>query len=315
VKKTGTLPDFISQNVARGRYLFLDLRSGTTTDLAVACAGWEECSPGYLMERDGFRFTTIEYIVGGFWELSTASRKWTIGPGTVFSYGPGIAYSLKAISGEGLCKYFVGLNGFSATDLLRRAGLKAAAPRNIVHPRWMRDILDQLIETVNVRDAAQKGISKLLLMLLLERIREDTRISATPSHTLRTYERCRCYISEHYLHIGSITEISRACAVSAGHLSRLFQRYDTQSPRDFLLQLKMNHAAEIILRNDLSVKETAAEIGFEDAYHFSRCFKRVHGMAPRYFAKRQRLWRTEDLQQESAGKVSAAQLHSVRAQD
>ena len=35
------------------------------------------------------------------------------------------------------------------------------------------------------------------------------------------------------------------------------------------------------------VKETAARLGFTDAFHFSRMFKRVHGVAPNVLANRQ----------------------------
>jgi AraC-like DNA-binding protein len=33
------------------------------------------------------------------------------------------------------------------------------------------------------------------------------------------------------------------------------------------------------------VKEAAAQVGFADQYHFSRCFKKVHRVAPKEFQK------------------------------
>jgi AraC-like DNA-binding protein len=278
-------PGFIARNVIRGRYLFLDLRPPANVDFVLACAGWEECSPSYEIQRNEFRYTALEYIASGAWELSTPGGKWNIGPGAIFAHGPGISYSLKAVSKRGLAKYFVDFAGTEAPGLLAQAGFKGANPRRIVHGRWLRDILDQLIEAAHMRPAARKRMSQLLTTLLLERIREDTRTRAMQSHALRNYERCRAFLAENYLRVKNLADAARECAVSAPHLSRLFQRFDTESPKDFLLRLKMNHAAELILRNDLSVKETAAQIGFDDVYHFSRCFKRVHGVAPSYFAK------------------------------
>jgi len=58
------LPSFISSRVIRGRYVFLDLDPPAGTDLAVTCAGWEECSPEYEIKRDGFRYNALEYIAG-----------------------------------------------------------------------------------------------------------------------------------------------------------------------------------------------------------------------------------------------------------
>ena len=251
----------------------------------MTCAGWEDCSPSYELNREGFRYVALEYIVGGQWELQTRDGKWTIGPGTIFAYGPDTSYSLKALSDTGLTKYFVDLSGHSAARLLARAGLKGTVPRRVMQMRWLQDILDQLIEAANLRPYARRSISKILVALLLERIREDIRTVPHVSHALQSYEHCRSYLADHYLRIRSLSEATRACGVSATHLSRLFHRFSTESPKDFLLRLKMNHAAELILRDSLSVKAAAAQVGFEDPYHFSRCFKRVHGMAPSYFGK------------------------------
>jgi AraC-like DNA-binding protein len=279
------LPSFISRRVIRGRYLFLDLDPSARTDLAVTCAGWEECSAGYEIRRDGFRYLAIEYIAGGNWELETDGRKWTVGPGTIFAYGPGIAYSLKALSESGLTKYFVDLSGHSAARLLARTGLKGATPKCVLNRRWLHDILEQLIETASLRSSARRTISKILLALFLERLREDLRSEPHSSHAQQSYDHCRRYLAENYMRIRSLADAARACGVSAAHLSRLFHRFDTELPKAFLLRLKMNHAAELILRGSLPVKAAAAQVGFEDPYHFSRCFKRVHGVAPSYFGR------------------------------
>jgi AraC-like DNA-binding protein len=43
----------------------------------------------------------------------------------------------------------------------------------------------------------------------------------------------------------------------------------------------MTLAAEHLVENGGLVKEAAQRVGFADPYHFSRCFKAVHGVAPR----------------------------------
>jgi AraC-like DNA-binding protein len=42
----------------------------------------------------------------------------------------------------------------------------------------------------------------------------------------------------------------------------------------------MNLAAEFLVDGRGLVKEAAQRVGFADPYHFSRCFKAVHGVAP-----------------------------------
>jgi AraC-like DNA-binding protein len=44
-------------------------------------------------------------------------------------------------------------------------------------------------------------------------------------------------------------------------------------------------AAELLMDPTTLVKEAAAQVGFADQYHFSRCFKKVHRVAPKEFQR------------------------------
>lgn len=280
------LPNFIAEKVLRGNYVFLDLRGKDRSGLSVACAGWEECSPDYLLNRKGFRYRALEYIAGGDWELQTARGKWVLQPGMIFTYGPDTSFSLRPLSKGGLSKYFIDFSGHTAEAHLQRCGLKEAKPGMLIQRRWLQDLLDQLIETSQMRTATRRRVATLIADLLLERIREDLRPAEHTSQARLTYERCRQYLADHYLEISNLADAARTCGVSQVHLSRLFQRFGTQAPHAFVTSLKMNHAAERITRGNLPVKKAAAEVGFDDAYHFSRVFKKVYGTAPSHFAAR-----------------------------
>src|SRR5215468_7655469 len=70
-----------------------------------------------------------------------------------------------------------------------------------------------------------------------------------------TYERCRQYIQDHWLHLLTLEQAARECHVAPAYLCRLFRRFDRQSPYQYLLRLKMTHAAERLLAPDTSVKQ------------------------------------------------------------
>lgn len=50
----------------------------------------------------------------------------------------------------------------------------------------------------------------------------------------------------------------------------------------------MGRAAELLLDGGLMVKEAASELGFADAFHFSRTFKRIYGLPPERFVQQAR---------------------------
>jgi AraC-like DNA-binding protein len=49
----------------------------------------------------------------------------------------------------------------------------------------------------------------------------------------------------------------------------------------------MNLAAELLTHERLQVQQAAARLGFADQYQFSRAFKRVAGVSPQAFQRRQ----------------------------
>jgi AraC-like DNA-binding protein len=280
-------PEFISRQVRHGRYVFVNLAPSPATRFTVTCAGREECTADYEIARDGFRYHALEYVVSGRWELTLRGRTHELGPGAVFYYGPRTRYALRPLDRSGLVKFFVDFAGGDANALVRASGLPKSGPRHVGQPRWLHDVLDQILECAALPRSASGRVGSLLTELLLVRLREDLAESTVPdSEAGRTYARCRGFIEENYPAIHSVREVAERCHLDPAYLSRLFRRFADEPPHLYLTRLKMDHAAELIVRRGFAVKQAADAVGYDDPYHFSRVFKRTHGTAPSRFGGR-----------------------------
>jgi len=279
------IPPFVARRVIRGRYLFCpSINRRPSPRIQVLCAGFEECSPDYALRREGFPYAALELIVGGSWDLSSDGGQWRLEPGMIFTYGPGTRYSLIARASRGLRKYFVDFEGQDSGSALRRTGLEPGVPARLAHPRWAQDLIEQLIDTARMEVRSKEKLGPMLAELLIERLHADreprgSRLSASRL----TFERCRDYLTAHYLEISNFARAARACGVTQVHLCRLFRKHAGETPHTFVTRMKMNQAAELIVRGDVAVKTAALGVGFPDPYHFSRVFKKVHGSAPSKF--------------------------------
>jgi AraC-like DNA-binding protein len=74
--------------------------------------------------------------------------------------------------------------------------------------------------------------------------------------------------------------------LSRWHFIRLFKAETSFSPKQYVLNLKMKQAEQLLNESFLSVKEIAASLGFEDRSQFSREFKKICGCAPTAFRAR-----------------------------
>jgi AraC-like DNA-binding protein len=86
-----------------------------------------------------------------------------------------------------------------------------------------------------------------------------------------------------FVRLQTLDQIAAERHVNKAYLCRLFHRYDQQTPYQFLLRLKMNHAAEQLQQPGMLVKQVAEQAGFADPFHFSRVFRAVLGLSPARF--------------------------------
>ena len=71
---------------------------------------------------------------------------------------------------------------------------------------------------------------------------------------------------------------------SEKYLIRLFKKNTGMPPIQYLTEMKMEKARELLADQKMSVKEIAASLHY-DYYYFMRLFKRRTGMSPEKFRK------------------------------
>ena len=57
------------------------------------------------------------------------------------------------------------------------------------------------------------------------------------------------------------------------------------SPSDFLKQLRMQRACQLVANSKLTISEIAYAVGFTDPKYFSKCFKKETGKTPSAYRK------------------------------
>jgi AraC-like DNA-binding protein len=73
-------------------------------------------------------------------------------------------------------------------------------------------------------------------------------------------------------------------SVTKFHLIRAFKAEYRKTPHQFLTELRVQHAAELLRERKEKILEIAFQSGFEDLSAFNKCFKRRFGRSPRNFA-------------------------------
>ena len=90
-----------------------------------------------------------------------------------------------------------------------------------------------------------------------------------------------------YLDQISVSHIARNHGLTPSYLSSAFRKYRGLTPVEFIRNLKLEKAKELLLAEPvMSVSEIADAVGYEDQFYFSRVFRSVIGFSPTEFRKR-----------------------------
>lgn len=94
------------------------------------------------------------------------------------------------------------------------------------------------------------------------------------------------HLHDHYGEAISTEELARMAGLSISHFERRFRLAFGASPRQYLIRVRVEHAATMLRETDQSITAIAQACGFYDHAHFSRSFRRVMSMAPSAYRKR-----------------------------
>lgn len=88
------------------------------------------------------------------------------------------------------------------------------------------------------------------------------------------------YFEEHYSEKISLDQIAENMYLSPFYISKIFKSETGDTPIRHLIDIRLEKAKELLERDNASIQEIAARVGYDDAYHFSKLFKKRFGITP-----------------------------------
>jgi len=276
----------LSTQVSGSRYFFLGLTGTSRAGVIPAYGGFEQCNPDYLVQRESSDFSTLELVVGGSGTVRLNGAATSLGVGALFHYDDTTRLEIRTDPEQPMAKYFLCLTGARARQRVAASGIRAGSVVELAMFPEVQRVWEDLIREGRHHRATAGRLCQALVEVLLLKVEELIGLSARKGPGgEETFLRCKGAIEAQAARLGTLGDITKAVGVEASHLCRLFRRYQGLSPYQYLLHRKMALAAELLLDPNALVKEAASHVGFSDPYHFSRCFKKVHRVAPKEFQR------------------------------
>jgi AraC-like DNA-binding protein len=135
-------------------------------------------------------------------------------------------------------------------------------------------------ESLNIRALLQPPIEPAALLQRIAEIAAPPgdgglwpRLSPAISHAL-------AYLGAHFGDDLTVDRLGEAAGISGSYLAHLFRAETGTTVRHYLNRVRVEVARDLLSHTDETLTEVAAFVGFFDASHLSRVFRRVLGQRP-----------------------------------
>lgn len=149
----------------------------------------------------------------------------------------------------------------------------------IYHFRSRQDYLPSLLELKNLEEVRSWFVDKMGNACRNVAVKKE-------EQSISVVERARHYIDSHYNKDISLDDVSREVEISPYYFSKIFKEETGRNFVEYVTEIRMNRAKELLLHTDMSMKEICSEIGYADPNYFSRTFKKNTGVTPTEYKER-----------------------------
>jgi len=211
----------------------------------------------------------IHYVESGFGIFRINNKEYSVGPGEMFVIPPFVESYYEADSENPWSYIWI---GFTTENTL------PVELNDVVHSPHAAVVFNAMKACEDLLNGRSSFLcSKLwkLFTLLLEDEKHNT------SYVDKALD---CIHSE-YMYDLTIKEIAMRIGLDHSYFSSLFLKKMGISPKQYLLNYRMNIAISLMIEKGNSISVAAYSVGYTDVCNFSKVFKKHFGVSPREYVK------------------------------
>lgn len=229
------------------------------------------------------QFSKLYWVKEGSGELWIDDRKLILEPGHIYLVPEGVDFGYQ---GGKLIHLFwlhftlyqgLGLNFFNLCKY-----------RSCIHERDHPCLKTCINHLSSIPGTWERSLMQASLILLIE----PFVLSFDIKHSEQTFAKV---IHDYLHHLQAdqacrltVGEMAGELNISSAHLNRLFRQQYGVSPKQYLMNTRLNYCRELLATTDVTLETIAGQSGFHDAFHLSKAFKNKFGLSPKDYRVRRR---------------------------
>lgn len=230
----------------------------------------------------------LHIILSGSGYYMVNGKKFHLRAGEGFLIEPGVSTFYQSDIKDPWTYLWIGFSGKDIIDkYLKRAGLTSgnysfSVNNTDIFLDYIQKCFSKIEHTL-ANELFLDGYTFEFLASLVENTRPITNV-----HEVKENE----YVNEalHYLYNNytkqiNVNDIANNLNVNRSYLSYIFKKSIGKTVKEYLLELRINHAADLLSMINLSIEAVALESGFTNQEMFSKIFKKQRNRTPKEYRK------------------------------
>jgi len=238
--------------------------------------------PAAPMKHWVYKAPAIGFVLSGWFDYLTEDRAQLAAPGAVVFGNRGERFHVRHHDANGNKRLVVLMKQATLDGVANDFGLDEPRFRTLVAPpgpkatriySWMRGV-------ALGGDVAEDCEIALAQAALRAPAIAERRPSIGAQERTRALTAAR-YIETHFAEPCGLSTLAATAKASRYQLVRAFTAIIGQSPIQYLINLRVRAAADLLRSSRAPIADIAFDVGFNDISHFYYCFKSALGVTPR----------------------------------
>ena len=241
----------------------------------------------YFTEREGLDNYLLIYTIGGSGSLKYRGSKYKIWPNSCVLINCNEYHYYKTEVDFWEFKW-VHINGTAASEYENLINEEDFSIVNIENTEEISELFDKVFFIMkNSHIMTDIKICPLVVELLTNITLNKNNEANNPQNIKyrKDIDKVVKFISDNYEKNIQLDDIIKSVHISKYHFVRIFKKYMSVSPYQYLQNYRINTSKRLLKETDIPISEVVSAVGFSDIHNYIKAFKKTVGTTPSDYRK------------------------------